>query len=135
MAKESKPAGMADMQEMMKQFKGSAAMSEQLAQAALKAAEKSNEVSNKWTKQTLANVGSVAKVQEDPADFSKALGEFASSQGSLATEQMTAFAEIAKTLQEQTIEIMMKAGGQFGEDAASAVQQATDMMNAAAKPK
>ena len=123
-----------DMDGMKEQFKSSAALSQKLAQVALQAAERSNELSANWAKATLANVGTVAKVQEDPSDFTKAMTEFASAQGEMATQNLSAFAEIAKAVQEQTNEIMMSAGKTFGEDAASAMQKATDAVASTGKP-
>ena len=114
-----------DLDALKEQFKGNAEVGEKLAQAALEAAERSNELSSKWTQETLSNVGSVAKVQEDPSAYTKAMTDFAATQGEMATANLTAFAEIAKTLQEQTIEILMSAGKTFGEDAAAAMQKAT----------
>ena len=121
-----------DMDALKDQMKSSAELSEKLAQVALAAAQRSNELSSAWTKETLANVGTVAKVQEDPSDFTKAMTDFATSQGDLATRNLSAFAEIAKAVQEQTIEIMMAAGQSFGADAASAMQKAA---STAAKAK
>lgn len=117
-----------DTSAMTAQFKGSAEVGEKLAKAVLAAAEKSNEISSSWAKQTISNMGTVTKVQEDPAQFGSAMTDFASSQGALATENLNAFAEIARSLQAQTIEILMEAGKSASGDAAEAMQKTADMM-------
>ena len=65
----------------------------------------------------------VAKVKEEPADYAKALGDFASAQAETAAENMAAFAEIAKKLQTETVELMMAAGKDMSEEASAAVQK------------
>jgi hypothetical protein len=114
-------------------FKTQAALNEKLTSAALAAAEKSSELSSKWTKDTLAKLGDVAKVKEEPSDYAKALGDFASAQAETAAENMAAFAEIAKKLQSETVELMMAAGKDMSEEASAAVQKAAKDATAAAK--
>ncbi|MCG7494432.1 phasin family protein [Thalassobius sp. Cn5-15] len=114
-------------------FKTQASLNEKLTSAALSAAEKSSELSSKWTKDTLAKLGDVAKAKEEPADYAKALGEFASAQAETAAENMAAFAEIAKKLQSETVELMMAAGKDLSEEASAAVQKAAKDATAAAK--
>ncbi len=134
MIQDAMKASPIDMDGMKEQMKSSAEVSEKLVRVALQAAARSNELSSTWTKETLANVGTVAKVQDEPTDFTKAMTDFASAQGELATKNLSAFAEIAKAVQEQTIEIMMSAGKSFGEDAASAMQKASETVASATKP-
>ncbi|WP_425052601.1 phasin, PhaP [Psychromarinibacter sp. S121] len=124
----SDPFGNVDMGSMMEQIKGSAVVGEKLSKAALDAAEKASELSSSWTKQTIANMGDVTSVKDDPTDYAKAMTDFASSQGALAQENLNAFAQIAQALQEQTISILMEASSSMGGDAAEAVQKAADMM-------
>jgi hypothetical protein len=114
-------------------FKTQASLNEKLASAALAAAEKSSELSGKWTKETLTKLGDVAKVKDEPADYAKALGDFASAQAETAAENMAAFAEIAKKLQTETVELMMAAGKDLSEEASAAVQKAAKDATAAAK--
>lgn len=114
-------------------FKTQASLNEKLTSAALTAAEKSSELSSKWTKDTLAKLGDVAKVKEEPTDYAKALGDFASAQAETAAENMAAFAEIAKKLQSETVELMMAAGKDMSEEASAAVQKAAKDATAAAK--
>ena len=114
-------------------FKTTAALNERLAGVALEAAEKSNEISTKWTKDTLAKLGDIAKAKAEPADYAKAMTDFASASAEVAAENMSAFAEIAKKVQMDTVELMMAAGKDLTEDATAAVKKATTEATAAAK--
>ena len=77
-------------------FKTQAALGEKMSKVALEAAEKSTEVSTKWTKATLAKAGELSTAKEDPADYTKAMTDFASASAETAAEHVAAFAEIAK---------------------------------------
>lgn len=122
-----------DMTAMQDVYKTQAAMAEKMSKVALEAAEKSTEVSTKWTKETISKLGGVATVKEEPADYSKAITDFASAQAELAAENMAAFAEIAKKVQMETVELMLAAGKDMSEDATAAVKKATADVTAAAK--
>ncbi|WP_353472928.1 phasin family protein [Salipiger sp. H15] len=122
-----------DTKAMDEAFKTSATLNEKLSAVALEAAEKSTEISAKWTKETLSKLSDMSKVKKEPADYAKAMTDFASAQAEVAAENMAAFAEIAKKVQMDTVELMMAAGKDFTEDASAAVKKATDEMTAAAK--
>ena len=51
--------------------KNSVVLGEKLTSVALNAAEKSAEISNIWTKQTLAKLNDLAKNPVEPSDYSK----------------------------------------------------------------
>ena len=114
-------------------FKTSATLNEKLSGVALEAASKSAEISNKWTKDTLAKLAEVSKAKAEPADYAKAATDFASASAEVAAENLAAFAEIAKKVQIETVELLMAAGKNFGEDAAAAMKKATNEVTAAAK--
>ena len=114
-------------------FKNQATLSEKLAGVALTAAEKSAEISNKWTKDTLAKLSEMSKAKAEPADYAKAMTDFASANAEVAAENMAAFAEVAKKVQMETVELMMATGKSMQEDATKAVKKATDEVTAAAK--
>jgi len=114
-------------------FKTTATLNEKLSSVALAAAEKSTEVSSKWTKDTLAKLADMSKVKAEPADYAKAMTDFASASAEVAAENMAAFAEIAKKVQMDTVELMMAAGKDISEDATAAVKKATGDVTAAAK--
>ena len=122
-----------DMSAMQDAFKTQAMLAEKMSKVALEAAEKSTEISTKWAKDTLGQLGAVSKVKEDPADYSKSVTDFASAQAEYAAENMAAFAEVAKKVQMETVELMLAAGKDMSEDATAAVKKATTEMTAAAK--
>ena len=107
-------------------FKNSAALGQKMSQVALEAAEKSAEVSNAWTKDTLNKMGVVAATKEEPADYSKAVADFATTSSEAAAENMAAFAEIAKKVQMETVELMMASGKGIQKEASAAVKKATE---------
>ena len=114
-------------------FKAQAALNEKFAKVALDAAEKSAEITSKWTKDAIAKIGTLATKKDEPAGYAKALSDFASSSAEVAAENLAAFAEVAKKVQMETVELMLAAGKDFQEDASAAVKKATDEVTAAAK--
>lgn len=114
-------------------FKSTATLNEKLSAVALEAADKSAEVSSKWTKDTIAKLGEMSKAKADPADYAKAMTDFASATAEVAAENMAAFAEIAKKVQMDTVELLMAAGKDITEDATAAVKKATNEVTTAAK--
>lgn len=122
-----------DMTAFNDTFKSQAALGEKMSKVALEAAEKSTEISSKWTKDTLTKIGDVTKVKEEPTDYTKAMTDFASAQAEMAAETMAAFAEVAKRVQMETVELMMAAGKEATEEATAAVKKATNEVTTAAK--
>ncbi|MEP5090074.1 MAG: phasin, PhaP [Paracoccaceae bacterium] len=114
-------------------FKTGASLNEKLSGVALTAAEKSAEISSKWTKDTLAKLADMSKVKAEPADYAKAMTDFASASAEAAAENVAAFSEIAKKVQMDTVELMMAAGKDISEDATAAVKKATGEVTASAK--
>ena len=122
-----------DTKAMQDAFRSQAALGEKMSKVVLEAAEKSAELSNKWTKETLAKMGDVSTVKEEPAAYAKSYTDFASASAEIAAEHMAAFAEVAKRVQMDTVELMMAAGKDAQTEATAAVQKATADMTAAAK--
>ncbi|MDA8584915.1 phasin, PhaP [Rhodobacteraceae bacterium] len=114
-------------------FKSQTAFADKMSKVVLEAAEKSTEISAGWTKATIGKMGVVTNPKAEAADYSKALTDFASTQAEMSAESMASFAEVAKKVQMETVELMMAAGKDVGEDAQKAVKKATDEMTAAAK--
>ena len=114
-------------------FKDTAAFGEKFAAVALEAADKSTDVSTKWTKTTLDKMGGLSKPAADPADAAKTMTDFASASAETAAEHMAAFAEIAKKVQLDTVELMLAAGKEMSEEATAAAKKATDTVTKAAK--
>ncbi len=122
-----------DTKAMEEAFKSQADLNEKLSGLALEAAEKSAEISSKWTKETLSKLNDITKAKADPADYAKAMTDFASASAEVAAENMAAFAEVAKKVQSDTVELLMSAGKDIQEDTAKAVKKAADEVTAAAK--
>ena len=114
-------------------FKTQAAMAEKMSKVALEAAEKSTEISSKWAKDTLAKVSGVTTAKADASEYTKAATDFASAASEMAAENMAAFAEVAKKVQMETVELMMAAGKDMSAEAQTAMTKATSDAQAAAK--
>ena len=114
-------------------FKSTASLNEKLSTVALSAAEQSTAVSNKWAADTLAKLIDMAKAKAEPADYAKAITDFASSSAEVAAENMANFAEIAKKVQMETVELMMAAGKNMSEEAQAVATKATADVTAATK--
>lgn len=114
-------------------FKNQAAMGEKMSKVALEAAEKSSELSAKWTKDAFAKITEVASTKSEPADYSKSMTDFASASAEMAAENMAAFAEIAKKVQMETVEMMLAAGKDMQDETTAAVKKATAEVTTAAK--
>ena len=122
-----------DTKSMEDAFKAQATLNEKLSGLALTAAEKSTEISTKWTKDTLSKLAEMTKVKAEPADYAKAMTDFASAQAEASAEYMAAFAEVAKKMQMDTVELLMAAGKDMTEEASAAVQKAAKDATTVAK--
>jgi uncharacterized membrane protein len=100
-------------------------MSEKLSKVALEAAEKSTEISTKWTKDTLAKLGEMTVGQGRAGRLHQGDDRFRIGAGRNDRRNMAAFAEVAKKVQMETVELMMAAGKDISEDATAAVKKAT----------
>jgi hypothetical protein len=122
-----------DTAAMQTAFKTQAAFGEKMAKVALEAAEKSADLSSKWTKDTLAKISTAATAKAEVADYTKAATDFASASAETAAEHMAAFAEIAKKVQLDTVELLMAAGKDVAAEATAAVQKVTTEATAVVK--
>jgi len=114
-----------DTSAMEDAFKTQASLSEKLSAVYLDAAGKSTDISTKWTKDTLSKMTEMTRAKSEPADYAKAMTDFASAYAEMSAEHMAAFAEIAKKVQSETMELMMAAGKDMSEDASAAMKKAT----------
>ncbi len=114
-----------DMNAFADSFKSAGALSEKLSRVALGAAEKNAEISNKWTRETLARLTVASKAPSEPTDYSKAATDFASASVEAASEHVAAFAEVAKKVQMDTVELMLAAGKEAQAEASAVVKKAT----------
>jgi hypothetical protein len=122
-----------DTKAMEDAFKTSATLSEKMVAVSVEAAEKSTEISTAWTKDVLAKFADLSKVKAEPADYAKAMTDMASASAETAAENVAAFAEVAKKVQMETVELMMAAGKDASEEATAAVKKATTEATAAVK--
>ena len=128
-----------DTSSMTEAFKTQSQLGEKMTRVALSAAERSTEISAAWAKDTLARMGELAASKEQPADYAKAMSDFASAAAELAAEHMSAYAEVAKKVQMETVDLLMNAGKsaqgdmqRMADNAARNVQDATRKVQDAA---
>ncbi|MCC6009100.1 MAG: phasin family protein [Rhodobacteraceae bacterium] len=114
-------------------FKAQAEMGERMSKIVLSAAEQSADISSKWAKESLSKMTAMTKAQKDPADYTKVVTDFASSSAESAAEHMGAFAEVAKKVQMETVELMLAAGKDIQEEATAAMKKATAEVTDTAK--
>ena len=114
-------------------FKNNAEFNEKVASVALTAAAKNAELTSKWTSETLIKISDLAKAKADPAEYAKAVTDFASTQAEVTAENLAAYAEVAKKAQMDAVELLMTTGKEVSEEAGKAVKTATNNVTAAAK--
>ncbi|MEQ6247404.1 phasin family protein [Sulfitobacter sp. HNIBRBA3233] len=122
-----------DTSAMQASFKTTATLNEKLSGVALNAVEKSTEISSTWTKDTVAKLQEMSKAKAEPADYAKAMTDFATAYSESAAEHMAQFAEVAKKVQTDTIELMMAAGKDMTDEATAAMSKAGEDVKAATK--
>lgn len=122
-----------DTSSVQEAFKSQNALAEKLAKVSLTAAERSTEISAQWAKDTIARVGELASSKEEPSEYAKAMTDFASASAEVAAEHMAAFAEVAKKVQMDTVDLMLTAGKDIASDAQKAAEKAARDTQAAVK--
>lgn len=114
-------------------FKSQAALGEKFSKVAFEAAEKSAEISAAWTKDTIARMSEATRAKTEATEYTKAASDFASAAAEIASQNLAAFAEVAKKAQMETVELMLAAGKELQEDATSTMKKAANDVSAAAK--
>ncbi|MBB1492828.1 MULTISPECIES: Phasin [unclassified Paracoccus (in: a-proteobacteria)] len=122
-----------DTSSMSEAFKTQAQLSERMTRVALQAAERSTEISAAWAKDTLSRMGELTTSKEQPGDYAKAMSDFASAAAELAAEHMAAYAEVAKKVQMDTVDLLMNAGKEVQADAQRMAQTATSNLQNVAR--
>ena len=122
-----------DTSSFQEAFKSQSVLGEKLTKISLAAAERSTEISAQWAKDTIARFGELTATKEEPADYAKAVSDFASAAAEAAAEHMAAYAEIAKRVQMDTVDLMLTAGKDIASDAQKAAEKATRDTQAAVK--
>ncbi len=120
-----------DTKAMEEAFKSQTTLAEKMSTVALEAANKSSELSAKWTQDTLGKFAAVAAAKSEPADYAKSATDFATATAEAASEHMAAFAEIAKKVQTQTMELVLAAGKDMSEDMTTAAKKVQSEATAA----
>jgi hypothetical protein len=118
---------------MQDAFRSYAAFGEKMSKVTLEAADKSTEISSKWMKDTIQNMAQATAVKGEATDYTKSVTDFASAQAEGTAESLAAFAEVAKKVQMETVELMLAAGKDAQEDATSAMKKAATAPKRAAK--
>lgn len=123
-----------DTQAFQNAFRNQAAMSEKFSRVALEAAQKSTEISARWANEAIAKMTEASRAKTDPADYGRAASELAQAATEMATQHMAAFAEVAKKVQMETVELMLSAGKEASTEASATMQKAAvDMTGMARK--
>ena len=112
-----------DTKAMEDAYKTQSSLNEKLSAVSIDAAQKSTELSAKWAQDTLAKMTSLTSAKAEPADYAKSVTDFASASAEAAAEHLAAFAEIAKKVQTETLELMMAAGKDISEDMSTAAKK------------
>ena len=122
-----------DTSSMQDAFKTQSALNEKLSRVALSAAERSTEISAQWAKDSIARIGELTTKKDDATSYAKAFTDFASASAETAAEHMSAFAEVAKKLQMETVDLLMAAGKNLAEDAQKTAEKASKQAQEAVK--
>ena len=118
-----------DTKAMDDAIKTQSSLNEKLSAVSLTAAQKSTDLSAKWAQDTLTKMTALSTAKAEPADYAKSVSDFATASAEAAAEHMASFAEIAKSVQTEALELMMAAG----KDMSAAAKKATDDVTAATK--
>lgn len=122
-----------DTTSMQEAMKSQSLLGEKLARVALSAAERSTEISAQWAKDAIARAGELAAVREEPSEYAKAMSDYASASAEMAAEHMASYAEVAKKVQMDTVDLMLTAGKDIAADAQKVAEKAARETQAAAK--
>ena len=106
-------------------IKTQSSLNEKLSAVSLTAAQKSTDLSAKWAQEALTKMTTFSSAKTDPADYMKSVSNFASESAEAAAEHMASFAEIAKSVQTEALELMMAVGKNISADISSVANKAT----------
>ena len=90
-------------------------LAERMSAVAIEAAQRSTDLSAKWAQDTLAKLSTATQAKPEPADYAKGVAEFMTGSAEAAAEHMAAFAEIAKKVQAETLELIMSGAKDMGQ--------------------
>ena len=115
-----------DTSSVKEAFRTQTALGEKMTRVALQAAERSTEISAQWARDTISRMGELTSAKDQPAEYAKAMSDFASAAAEVAAEHMAAYAEVAKQVQMDTVDLMMTAGKDIAEDAQGAAKKVAE---------
>ena len=120
-----------DSDAVAKVGKTAATFNERLAAIAISAANKSNDITTKAVKDTLALLGTVTKVQDEPAEYTKVVSDFAAAQAEITKTYFEAIGEVAKLAQSDATELFTTTGQNLTEQGTKAANEAGTKAKAA----
>ena len=97
--------------------KSQAALAERLSSIAIEAAQRSTDLSAHWAQDTLSKLSTLTQAKAEPAEYAKVASDIASGSARAAAENLSAFAEIARKVQAETLALLMSAGKDMSESA------------------
>ena len=113
--------------------KSQAALAEKMSSVAIEAAQKSTDLSARWMQDTLSKLSGMTAAKAEPADYAKSVTDFMTQSAETAAEHLAAFADIAKRVQTETLELLTAAGKDLSEDMTTAARKASTDFTAAAQ--
>lgn len=114
-------------------WKTAATFGERFTAIAVDAASKSNDISTNAVKETLAVLGTVTKVQDDPADYTKVVSDFGTAQAVLVKTHFEALGDVAKLAQSDASELLATTAQHFTEEGSKAANDAGTKTKAAVR--
>lgn len=103
-----------------------AALAERLSSIAIEAAQRSTDLSAHWVQDSLAKLSTLTQARAEPSEYAKVAGDIASGSAQAAAENLAAFAEIARKVQAETLALLMSAGKDMAESAATDDSRTTE---------
>ena len=100
---------------------------------ALDAAQKSNEIAARTTEDAIENLRTVSQVRDQPADYGKAVTDFAQKQAELMGRAAEQFGEVLQTAQSTATDLAAETGEQVGRDAEANATAAANKTKRTAK--
>jgi hypothetical protein len=105
-------------------FEQSTKLNEKFSRIILDAALKSTQVAADWSEETIQQLGDLNRAKADPAQMSKDMSDYAKVQAETTMEKMAVFAELAQSVQSETVSLFTEAGREMFEAAMNV--QSTD---------
>lgn len=105
-------------------WKTCATFGERFTAIALDAASKSNDITTRTVQETLAQLRTVTKVQDAPADYAKVFSDFSAAQAERVKAHFEALGDVAKLAQSDAAELLTTAGQHITEQGSKAANDA-----------